>query len=160
MNGILKRLAATTVAAVGVIALATTPAQAATVITAHLEIGFNTGVPAARTINLSVHVPMNEYDANGYLIHGGRIQVRFYGSDSGTDPMIYGPITWYKDDYGLTAGPDGIRLDYGWEVPQGSFLNEDSGWANNGDEVYIVAKFIDGDGATISAESNIEEGIY
>lgn len=160
MNGILKRLAATTVAAVGVIALATTPAQAATVITAHLEIGFNTGVPAARTINLSVHVPMNEYDANGYLIHGGRIQVRFYGSDSGTDPMIYGPITWYRDDYGLTAGPDGIRLDYGWEVPQGSFLNEDSGWANNGDEVYIVAKFIDGDGVTISAESNIEEGIY
>ncbi|WP_066367170.1 hypothetical protein [Herbidospora mongoliensis] len=160
MKGILNRLAAVLVATIGIIGLATAPAQAATVITAHLEIGFNTGVPAARTINLSVHVPMNEYDANGYLIHGARIQVRFYGSDPGTDSVIYGPVTWYKDDFGLTAGPDGIHLDYGWEVPQGSFLNEDSGWGNNGDEVYIVAKFIDGDGATISAESNTEEGIY
>ncbi|TKK87158.1 hypothetical protein FDA94_18755 [Herbidospora galbida] len=160
MKSVLNRLAAAAVATVGVIGLMTPPAQAATVITAHLEIGFNTGVPAARTINLSVHVPMDEYDANGYLIHGGRIQVRFYGSDSGTDPVIYGPVTWYRGDYGLTAGPDGIRLDYGWEVPQGSFLNEDDSWVNNGDEVYIVAKFIDGDGATITAESNIEEGIY
>nr|WP_062330551.1 hypothetical protein [Herbidospora sakaeratensis] len=160
MKSVLNRLAAVIVAGVGVVGLTTAPAQAATVITAHLEIGFNTGVPAARTINLNVHVPMNEYDANGYLIHGARIQVRFYGSDPGTDPMIYGPITWYKDDYGLTAGPDGIHLDYGWEVPQGSFLNEDSGVANNGDEVYIVAKFIDGDGATISANSNTEEGLY
>nr|BFE80647.1 hypothetical protein GCM10020093_032480 [Planobispora longispora] len=100
MNRIRTKLAAALVAAVGVIGLATTPAQAATEIVAELEIGFNTGVPAARTITLSVHVPMNEYDANGYLIHGGRIQVRFYGSDPGTDSVIYGPITWYR---GTTA---------------------------------------------------------
>ncbi|GIH97428.1 hypothetical protein ACFFMN_28830 [Planobispora siamensis] len=160
MNRILTRLAAASVAAVAAIGLTTTPAQAATEITAQLEIGFNTGVPAARTITLSVHVPMNEYDANGYLIHGGRIQVRFYGSDPGTDQVIYGPITWYRGDHGLTAGPDGIRLNYTWEVPQGSFLNEDDSFGNRGDEVYITAKFIDGDGGTISDDSDIEEGIF
>ncbi|GGS75290.1 hypothetical protein GCM10010156_37640 [Planobispora rosea] len=159
-NRIRTRLAAALAAAAGVVVLAVTPAHAATEITAQLEIGFNTGVPAARTITLDVHVPMNEYDANGYLIHGAKIQVRFYGSDPGTDQFLHGPITWYRGDHGLTAGPDGIRLQYTWEVPPGSFLNEDNGWANNGDEVYITAKFIDGDGGTISDDSNIEEGFF
>ncbi len=160
MTRIRSKLAAALLAGAGVVGLATSPAEAATVITAHLDIGFNTGVPAARTINLSVHVPMNEYDANGYLIHGARIQVRFHGEDPGDDQLIFGPITWYRGDNGITAGPDGIRVQYGWEVPQGSFLNEDDSTFNRGDEVYITAKFIDGDGATISAKSNVETGLF
>ena len=43
----------------------------------------------------------------------------------------------------------------------GNYLNEDSGWYEPaGDEIYVNAKFVDGDGGIRTANSNIVYGTY
>ncbi|XVQ89521.1 hypothetical protein ACQP2K_19525 [Microbispora siamensis] len=146
----------------GVLGPAGTPAQAATQITASLTITPSAPPdPALFNVAVLVKVPMNLYDANGYLNNGARIELRFYGEDEFSDNLLLGPITYVKSAVGLSATEEGIRLLARMQERPGSWLNEDDGFFDGvTDEIYVRARFVDGDGGTIQARSNTVKGIF
>ncbi|GIH25728.1 hypothetical protein Aph01nite_40380 [Acrocarpospora phusangensis] len=161
MNKIRRGLAASVIAALGVLGLAGSPAQAATVITAQLSISPNPPPgPGVFNVKVFVKVPMSQEDAEGYLGNGARIEVRFMGDDPGTDSVILGPVTFVRSSTGLSVGPEGIRLHFLSQEAGGSFLNEDDSWGNRVDEVYVNARFVDATGATIRTNSNLATGLF
>ncbi len=144
----------------GVLGPAAAPAQAATQITASLTITRSAGL-GLFDVRVLVKVPMNLYDANGYLNNGARIELRFYGEDPVSDDFLVGPITYVRSATGLSATEQGIRLAASWQEAPGSWLNEDDGLAEGvTDEIYVRARFVDGDGGTIQARSNTVTGIF
>ncbi|RGA00957.1 hypothetical protein DI270_032105 [Microbispora triticiradicis] len=146
----------------GVLGPAGTPAQAATTITASLSITRAAPPgPGLMNVRILVKVPMNLYDANGYLNNGARIELRFYGEDPVSDNLVLGPITYVRSAVGLSATEEGIRLLTQWQEEPGSWLNEDDGLLDGvTDEVYVRARFVDGDGVAIQARSNVVTGIF
>ncbi|GAA4215326.1 hypothetical protein GCM10023074_69760 [Microbispora amethystogenes] len=146
----------------GVLGPAAAPAQAATQITASLSVTRAAPPgPGLFNVRVLVKVPMNLYDANGYLNNGARIELRFYGEDPVSDNLILGPIVYVRSATGLSATEEGIRLLTQWQEEPGSWLNEDDGLLDGvTDEVYVRARFVDGDGVAIQARSNVVTGIF
>jgi hypothetical protein len=154
----LSALAASTLAA-GV--LAGSPADAASSITASFSVTRTTSGPALYNLRTLVQLPMSKQDAEGYLWNGARIELRFYGEDPAFDNLLIGPITYIRSATGLSATDQGIVLDARWQELPGSWLNEDDGFFDGvTDEIYVKARWVDGDGATLTAKSNVVHGIF
>lgn len=116
---------------------------------AHLEIrpypylSSNTG---KHWVGVSGLIPMNQADAQGYINNGARMELRLWGADwPDGDDFRKGPYFTANEGGGpgqLWASPEGLRFSH-WVVVYGGVLNED---VQSGDELYVHAKFIDGDG--------------
>jgi hypothetical protein len=135
------------------------PAQAATIINVSQSIT----VPGLVAHHINIHLPMIQYDAQGYINNGARIQVTCWGSDpigdesiSGCpDPYRGGPVTYSGSQ--LTATEDGVHLDIFNLYEVGTTLNEDWGFR---DEIFVRARWIDGDGAVLNGRSNQVNGWF
>jgi hypothetical protein len=150
--------AVTLIAAV-LLGVFTVPAKAATEIVMTFSVTRTTSGPAMYDMRVFVVVPMTRTDAEGYLWNGARIEIRVYGDDPGTDPVIYGPVHYWRTN-GLVATDYGVVLDLYWQEPPGSWMNEDDGWGNRGDEFYAKATWVDADGGTIWTTSGLITGLF
>jgi hypothetical protein len=160
MRPVRRGLVASMLAVIGVLGLATPSAQAATVINAHLSIVPNPPPgPGVFNADSVIHVLTNEYDGVGYMNNGARIELRFFADDPGGDSLLRGPLVFRKDSPGLYVNEEGIWLENQLQVLPGAF-NEDDSWFNRTDEIYMNARFIDGAGATIQVNSNMQTGLY
>jgi hypothetical protein len=107
--------------------------------------------------------PMQQPDAAGFLVHvndgnypggpgqGGMIyhlvgdDDRGFPGDATLIPSTFVPGAQVDVEGYLRAGPEGLEYLREISVPKGEF-NEDDGVFNEGDEIYAVADFRDGDG--------------
>ena len=114
-------------------------------------------------------IPMTHYDAQGFLNNlGSRGGMQYWimgwdglsgGHQRGTT-YYSGPSMPATHAGGwLYAGMEGIHFHREFQVP-GSVLNEDTGWFNYDDEIYIQARFVDGDGDVRQAPSNIVQAYF
>ncbi|HEX2372366.1 MAG TPA: hypothetical protein VHO93_00165 [Actinomycetota bacterium] len=131
----------------------------ATEIFAHLQVlAFQAPPPVTHEFKVDVHVPMNRQDAEGYLWNGAFIALDFYGDDPIYDDWRNPPGTLYffRATPGIYVQDDGIHLST--RIPTTcKALNEDP---EGGDEIYVDAAFIDGDGHQITTESNVVSGSW
>lgn len=106
---------------------------------------------------------MNQYDAQGYINNGARMELRLWGDDPSYDNLRKGPYFTADEGGGpgqMWADWDGLHYTHS-VVVSGSVLNEDSGWYEGaGDEIYANAKFVDGDGGVRTKNSNVVHGTY
>jgi hypothetical protein len=108
-------------------------------------------------------IPMNQWDAQGYINNGATMELRLWGADwPDGDDLQYGPYFWGGGSGGgsgqLWADVDGIHFFRTVLLPA-SYLNEDSS-PRSGDELYVDAKFIDGDGASRHVHTNEVSGNF
>ena len=145
------------------VGLASAPAQAATGMSAHLTIQKENNENAC-WVGTEGLIPMNQYDAQGYINNGAKMELRIYGDDPSYDNLQYGPYF----NGGSTAGgsaqfyaaADGIHFFRTVRISCG-YLNEDNGWyEGSGDEIYVNAKFIDGDGGVRQVNTNVVKGTF
>jgi opacity protein-like surface antigen len=136
--------------------LPASPAHAATLIDARLEIlAFQSPVPITYEWKADVWVPMLRVDAEGYLWNGAYIFVELWGDDPVYDDFLAGEY-FTRTTPGLTVADDGIHVNL--RLPaECALLNEDS---PGGDELYVYASFHDADGGRIGARSNVVSGSY
>jgi hypothetical protein len=145
------------------VGLASAPAHAATGMSAHLTIQKENNQNACWVATEGL-IPMNQYDAQGYINNGARMELRIYGDDPSYDNLQYGPY-WYGGSTAggypqLWAAADGIHFFRTIRISC-SHLNEDSGWyEGSGDEIYVKAKFIDGDGGVRQVNTNVVKGTF
>ena len=157
------------VVALGItVGLQAAPAQAAT-IHASLHIDRSPQPGGMYPVSIDVWLPMGTYESHGYYNNGARIQITFWADDPQFDPLL-APFanntqavkTWFANDPGYTAESDGIHLRFQFLV-SGAVLDEDpysSLFGDLQDEIYFIARFIDGDGAVSSAHSNVATGYF
>ncbi|WP_435280075.1 hypothetical protein [Streptomyces sp. 1222.5] len=134
------------------------PASAATVISSSLSIN-NTPAPGGvlfinnYDMHVSVWVPMTQTDAAGYMWNGASVTVDTWGQDTFANDFLAGPKIFNLSSSQLHVESDGIHVD---AIIQAScsVLDEDGAPLDN-DEIFVKAKFIDGDGATIKTSSNV-----
>ncbi len=160
-------------AAVGASVLGATPAEAKAMsakltITGHAEPKSG----GKYRVYINTLVPMNKYDADGYINNGARMEVTFYQDDPDSENFNSIPAfsagghtrTWRRYSTGLLTSEKGIHLSLSLLVP-GSVLNEDKGHfntliGNTRDEIYYKVVFIDGDDRYSSKKSNIATGYF
>lgn len=164
------------------------PAPAATEISASLGLYVNDryGTNAWDNAWINVRLPMNRYDAQGYIGGGARIEIRCWGDDyffdddlfrddkyiyTGTTGDLYwipGSESWvsgvnrlYADDYGvrLTAVISYKRFSGSHSSPYKGF-NEDIFPESDTDEIYCDAVWTDGDGGRIGTFTNLVKGTF
>jgi hypothetical protein len=122
-----------------------------------------------RRVNVKGVFAMNEHDAHGFINNlgtgtypgGGGINYVVLGDDpDSNDHAIAAAFhrAGTRSTGYLTAEPDGIHFFQILSLPT-SLLNEDDG-ADDLDEVYVRADFVDGDGGTRSAVSNPVSGNF
>lgn len=150
-----SRVAAAAMIAVGITVGLALPAQAATGVS-HLNIFKKDS--KTYEVRVSAHFGMGQAQGNDYLARGARIELRIYGDDPSYDNLRMGP---YKGTGDPWTEPSGVHLNSSVIVNSG-VLNEDSGWYEGaGDEIYVTAKFIAGDGRLIAeSKTNVVEGKY
>jgi hypothetical protein len=108
-------------------------------------------------------IPMSQWDAQGYINNGATMELRLWGADwPDGDDFLYGPYFWGGGSGGgsgqMWADAAGLHFFRTVLLP-GSTLNEDSG-PRSQDEIYVDAKFIDGDGASSHAHTNEVDGYF
>ncbi len=143
------------------IGVGTTPAHA-DAWSAHLEILHYNPYPYY-WVAVDGHIPMSQWDAQGYINNGATVELRLYGADLGRWPdyhdLMYGPYFWGGGWGGgsgqLWADADGIHFFRTVLLPC-NYLNEDGDF----DELFVNAKFIDGDGASSNVNTNEIQGYY
>jgi hypothetical protein len=155
----LRRVLAVMLIAAAVLGLHAVPAEAATQISVSFSVNTTTSGPAAYDMHVFVLLPMDRVDAEGYVWNGARIEIRGYGDDPGTDPVIYGPY-YFLYYNGLMATDYGVVLDLYWQEWPGAWMNEDDGYWNREDEFYIKATWVDADGGTLQATSGVITGLF
>ena len=158
----LRRILAVALIAAAVLGVHAVPAQAATHISMSFTVTQTTHGPAAYDMHIVVVVPMDRIDAEGYLWNGARIEIRAYGDDPGTDPVIYGPYHYWGAPWStsLVATDYGVVLDLYWQEWPGSWMNEDHSFGNNEDEFYAKATWVDADGGTLQTRSDTIIGLF
>jgi hypothetical protein len=129
--------------ALGALAFGAAPAGAAPV-TGSLNI--YKFAPGEHCFQVEGRVPMNQYDAQGYINNGAFVDMRVWGDDPGYDDFLLGPVQG-NGDYvpgkpAIHASSQGIEVRW-WACTPSSTLNEDWG----GDEVYVGANVHAGGGA-------------
>jgi len=154
-----RRVLAVTLVAAAMLGLVGAPARAATEIYVSFSVTRTSSGPAMYDVTTSVWLPMDRIDADGYLWNGARIELRYYGDDVGPDPLIVGPLTFSRTT-GVAATDIGVVLVAQWQEFPGSWLNEDNGYGNYTDALYVKARWIDADGGTLQATSNVVTGIF
>lgn len=127
-------------------------------------------------VHVDVLVPMNKYDADGYVNNGAYISLTFLADDAGDDRFnelpvfVAGPTTsayvryWRNYNYGLFTDSQGVHLRTSFLAP-GNVLNEDksafsTAVGNTRDEIYYVASFVDADGGRSTRKSNVATGYF
>jgi hypothetical protein len=124
-------------------------------------------------VNVKGVFPMNEYDAHGFinnldtgtLPEGGGINYILLADDPDSNDSAIGAYFYRAGTQStgyLTAESDGIHFFQIISVPKG-LLNEDDGVIDamdDTDEVYVDARFVDGDGGQRSAYSNVVNGTF
>jgi hypothetical protein len=155
----LRRMLAVTLIAAAVLGVLTVPAKAATEMVMTFSVNRTTSGPAMYDMRVFVVLPMNRIDAEGYLWNNARIEIRIYGDDPGTDPVIYGVRIYHRLN-GVVATDFGVVLDLYWQEPPGSWMNEDDSYGNRGDEIYAKATWVDGDGGTLNRTSGVITGLF
>lgn len=153
-RSVLTRAAAATFAGLAVtIAVNASPANAATGIQAY-GLHISRVAPCQYQVQMSAHVPMNLHDANGYLNNGARMEFRVFGQDRWFDNLQFGPVaqaqvqTWAE----LNGVHSSVLITLGC-----STLDED--WKDR-DEIFFKARFVDGDGVAIEAQSSVVQGDF
>jgi hypothetical protein len=155
----LRRILAVMLIVAAVLGVHAAPANAATQIYLSFTVSRTTSGPAAYDMHVYVLLPMSRADAEGYVWNGARIEIRGYGDDPGTDPVIYGPY-YYLYGNGLVATDSGVLLDLWWQEWPGAWMNEDDGYGNRQDEIYVKATWVDADGGTLQATSHVIVGLF
>jgi hypothetical protein len=98
----------------------------------------------------------SEAEALQLYSNGYRVVYRLWGDDPSSDDLLWD--TSYMSDY--DAEPDGLHFS-NVLVVRSSYLNEDTCWCDNRDEVYAGIRLINSSGSTSrSAESNRTYGYY
>jgi hypothetical protein len=170
----------------GLVALPQT-AQAASSISANLTMNvygdYNDAV-------ITVHLPMSQEDAAGYLYNHARIMIGCWGDDTFSDDWL---LSYYRDgdradawfpaatnpyvpaDNRVYAATDGVRLRGIIRTPHGQVpsspdyydpagvrgFNEDPGYTLDGyDEVYCKATWIDGDNHQLATFTQVAKGWF
>ncbi|WP_435280044.1 hypothetical protein [Streptomyces sp. 1222.5] len=159
----IRSIALTGVGIATALSFSVAPAEANTSISAQLQMYKTATVSGA---NVQVKLPMSRYDAQGYINNGARIEVTCYGDDEYFDNQLFPtrvfngtkPTTPTLLNY-LWADDAGVHLFAAIEFPIGAEFNEDV-FPDNGDEIYCKARWIDGDGASISAFTNVAKGTF
>jgi hypothetical protein len=141
-------------------AVTTPPASAATEIFAHLQVlSFQAPSPVTHEFKVDVHVPMNRQDAEGYLWNGAYIALNFWAEDwIDDDELYYGWFYFYRTTPGIYVQDDGIHLSA--RIPTTCDVLDEDPFPESGDEVYVEAFFIDGDGHQIRTVSNVVSGSW
>lgn len=145
------------------IGIAAAPAMAATPTHAHLSI--TSAGSGYSKVAVSGVFAMSQADAQGFIynIGNGGMEYRIMGFDfSGHDRRFtyYGGPAMPGTHAGgwLYAGTEGIHF-YREVVVSNSVLNEDTGWTDGpGDEIFVNARFVDGDGGVRAVDSNQVKG--
>jgi hypothetical protein len=147
------------VSLLGTLGLRAAPADAAVSRTGSLGIYWYS--PGYYSFRMTGLIPMSRYDAQGYLNNGAMLYISLKGDDSWYDDTRLGPLVIAQTgetNWGpaLYASDRGIEI--GWfEIVGAGVLNEDIG----GDELYVYAMVIDGDGHVIrELETNRVYGSY
>ena len=171
--------------------LVTSPSQAASQLIVSLGVNVD-GIylPNDGTIwthaRIYAYLPMNLYDAQGYINNGARVEIYCNGQDFLIDDSLF--HNWLYVATGSTLADyylhgAGIMLhnvnrllatEYGVSLQavigapfrtaptSDTYLgfNEDSQWPEVTDEVYCDVTWIDGDGGTLSARTNVVSGDF
>lgn len=144
------------------LSVSATSAEAVTRMDVALDIETFPGVSVDNnkySVNIDVFLPSNRFDGQGYINNGAVIKLKVMGADTWDDDLLIGPLTFSKSN-GLFAQDDGIHLRLNLPASYDQ-LNEDWGSIDTaGDEIYIQATWIDGDGGTINSRSNQVSGIF
>ena len=151
--GHFARIAAVVGTGLAMVGLGTMPADAVTKITAY-GLHIDRAAPCTFTVQMAAHLPMDLYDATGYLNNGARIEFRIYGQDTWSNDFLYGPVS--QGSVQTHAELNGIH-SHALLTLGCSTLDED--WKDI-DEIYFVARFVDGDGHAIQASSPVTRGEY
>jgi len=165
--------------------LASPPAHAASEIYAALGINVD-GVGDNKWSNawVNVHLPMNQYDAQGYINNGARIEIECWGDDYFSDDDVFGinryvanrggsgdyllpgADVWIHNVNRLYADTSGVNLTAVFSAPYlrlgaspGLGFNEDT-YPGDADEIYCKATWIDGTADKLSAFTNVTRGDF
>jgi hypothetical protein len=152
-------LAVLGLAAAGSVVAMQAPAQSATIITVTQSIT----TPGLIRHQIDVHLPMNQFDAQGYINNGARIEVECWGDDPIADdllpdcprPGFSGTVTYSGSQ--LQGTPTGVHLTIVNLYERGTVLDED---IPDGDEIYIKARWIDDDGHVLKGTSSTVSGSF
>jgi hypothetical protein len=157
-----RRLVVAGVVLVAALSMSGTPAAAVTTMNVALTIETHPGPSVdnnSYTVHIDVFLPSNGWDGQGYINNGAVIKLWVMGADTFSDDLLMGPLT-FSGSNGLFAQDDGIHLRLHLPATYDQ-LNEDWGSIDTAeDEIYIKARWIDGDGATINSRSNEVSGIF
>lgn len=181
-----RRIAVVIAAALAAVAGSlSSPANAATQISASLGLYVNGTTNAWDNAWVNVRLPMNQYDAQGYIDNGAQIEIRCWGDDTffdddlflddkyvftgdgtgrywvpGSEILVTGVNRLYADAYGvqLTAVIS-YRHNSGPNWPFTGF-NEDGFPDSDLDEIYCNALWTDGDGGRLGAFTGVVKGYF
>jgi hypothetical protein len=141
--------------AVMTVAVPTAPAEAAVgSMSASLSVS-NAG-NGLRNVQVSGVVSMTRTEALQLIGQGYRVQYRLWGDDPSSDDLRWGPS--YASE--VLSDPQGLVFSAALQL-RSSFLNEDTCWCDDRDEIYAGVRLVSSSGATLRlAESNRALGYY
>jgi hypothetical protein len=148
-----SRIAAVAALTVGLSAGVATPASAAPDQTAGMNLTIHKPSPYTGyyKVYISGVFPMSQAEAQSQVANlgNGGVEYDIFGDDEGVgDSML---VHWVsrgasrpaeKPDRYLYAAPDGLRFFHSY-MSRATYLNEDSGWFDDTDEIYVRAWFVD-----------------
>ncbi len=112
--------------------------------------------PDQQTINIDGVVTLSQTAAQDSINHGYTIALRYWGDDPSSDDLLHGPV----NPRTVFAAADGLHFQHYVTLPH-FLLDEDNSTLDNGDEIYVGARFIDPNGKEVSkVESNHIEGVH
>ncbi len=140
-----------------IVAAPTTPADASVGSISPASLSVSAPSNGLRTVSVSGVVrTSSRAEAVQLYSNGYRVVYRLWGDDPSSDDLLWD--TSYVSNYDYE--PDGLHFS-GTIVMQSSYLNEDTCWCDNWDEVYAGIRMINSSGATSrSAESNRTYNYY
>lgn len=129
-----------------------------------------------------VRLPMNQWDAQGYLNNGAQVKIDCYGDDTFSDDRLFPTTSVYTASTGgdvwlpgtdgpiihgvnrLQADSNGVAITAIISGKHGHMLGDYAGGGFNedfgADEVYCKTTWIDGDGARLSTFSPVVVGNF
>jgi hypothetical protein len=143
--------------AVTIVAVPAAPASASVGSISPASLSISGASSGLRSVSVSGVVRTSSTAEALQLYNSGyRVVYRLWGDDPSYDDLLWD--TSYMSNY--SAQPDGLHFSNGL-VLRSSFLNEDTCWCDNHDEVYAGIRLINSAGSTVrSAESNRVGGYF
>jgi hypothetical protein len=144
-----KALVALGATLVGVVAslTATIAPAAAAGPTASLAMNFSSADFTRGCWTASGHIPMSNYNAEGYLDNGATLHLSMYGDDPVVDDHLHYYITRENTAGGIYFYGSSRGIEWYWSgcAPR-TTLDED--WGE--DEIYVAMAVVDGDGRQLA----------